>query len=158
MCSIEGIALQRGVATQVDIPTLNPLYPMIPSFALGVFPQNGRIDGDMMALRWAIMDDCLEHFGMYVIAHCTDGDSAHMTAMRRRQYGPVAKIAGSSAALVVDSNDSDDDSDDEDDNPCDTPPPASSPSLSSATETYHRQPHNQVFSFPIPSLSGGADK
>ncbi len=88
MRDMEAAALRTGVATQVDIHYLNPFDPMIPSFVLGVFPQNGRVDSDVMALRWAIIDDCLEHFGIYVIAHCADGDSAHMSAMRRRQYGP----------------------------------------------------------------------
>jgi hypothetical protein len=158
MRDIEAAALQHGIATQVDIHLLNPLDPMLPSFVLGIFPQNGRVDGDTMALRWAIVDDCLAHFGMYVLAHCADGDSAHMSAMRRRQYevGPTAAAASSSAPLQSDWNDDDDDSDCGNDDNDDS---LSSTSSSTPTSSsYHLQPRDRVLSVAVPSLTGGADK
>jgi hypothetical protein len=51
MRDIEAAALQHGIATQVDIHLLNPLDPMLPSFVLGIFPQNGRVNGEIMELR-----------------------------------------------------------------------------------------------------------
>ena len=82
---IQDLALLHGIATQADVYFLNPLDPMIPSFVLGVFPQNSRVDADTIAMRWAIIDDCLEQLGLYVIAHSADGDAAHLSAMRSRQ-------------------------------------------------------------------------
>ncbi len=42
MQSIEDVALEHGIATNVDVYLLNPLDPMLPSFVLGVFPQSDK--------------------------------------------------------------------------------------------------------------------
>ncbi len=86
MQSIEDVALEHGIATNVDVYLLNPLDPMLPSFVLGVFPQSGKVDGKVIELRWAIIEACLAHFGIYIIAFSADGDEAHLAAMHRRQY------------------------------------------------------------------------
>ncbi len=88
MAEIEALAVQHGIATQVDVLLLNPLDPLLPSFVLAVFPQSGHVNARVIATRWAIADDCLAFFGAIVLAHGSDGDEAHMRAMKERQHVP----------------------------------------------------------------------
>lgn len=98
---IQLTAQRLGIATQVDVYLLCPLDPTLPSFVLGIFPQNGRVDSDIIAMRWAIIDDCLAHFGLVVIAHCADGDSSHLSAMQRRQYSAASQSDAAAAAAAL---------------------------------------------------------
>lgn len=139
-----------GVATQANTHFLSTLDPMLPTLVLGVFPQNGRVDADTIAMRWAIEDDCIERLGAVVLAHCSDGDSSQLSAMRRRQCA-----VETAAAQQSDDNSSDSDSDvDVEDEFSDEPESMSVRSGPRLQPTYHLRPRDRVFSFSVPQLVG----
>lgn len=74
-----------GLARLVDVFLLNPLDTRLPSFVLGVFPQQSTPKHDVLIRRWSIAHRLLEKRGLCVIGHGGDGDSAQLAAMLARQ-------------------------------------------------------------------------
>lgn len=76
---------EHRLANNVDVVLLNPLDPRIPSFVLGVFPRAQRVTADVIRQMWAVAVDELDSRGLYVVAIGADGDSAHLSAMKKRR-------------------------------------------------------------------------
>lgn len=164
MQDILSLVQNFGVATQANTHFVSTLDPMLPTLVSGIFPQNGRVDADAIAMRWAIEDDCLEQLGAVMIAHCTDGDSSQLSAMRRRQYEVEMAAAThqsentSKASSVLADTDGDDD--DDDSNDCNHHSSGSLGTSSKAARsiklrpTYHLRPRDCLLSFSVPQLIG----
>ena len=76
---------EHRLANNIDVVLLNPLDPRIPSFVLGVFPRAARVTADVIQQMWAVAVDELDARGLYVVATGADGDSAHLSAMKKRR-------------------------------------------------------------------------
>ena len=76
---------EHGLANMIDVVLLNALDPRVPSYVLGLFPRAARTNADAIQQMWAVAIDELDRRGLYVIACAADGDSAHMSAMKRRR-------------------------------------------------------------------------
>ena len=88
-----------GIARLVDVFLLNPLDTRIPSFVLGVFPQQSTPKHEVLIKRWSIAYDLLDKHGLCPIAHGGDGDSAQLTAMLTRQQ--TDEIAFGSGRQII---------------------------------------------------------
>lgn len=73
-----------GIARVVDVFLLNPLDTLLPSFVLGVFPQQSTPKHEVLVERWDVAHQLLEQNGMGVLAHGGDGDSPQLSAMLTR--------------------------------------------------------------------------
>lgn len=67
-----------GIARVVDVFLLNPLDSMLPSFVLGVFPQQSTPKHEVLMERWSVAHRLLAENGTAVLAHGGDGDAAQL--------------------------------------------------------------------------------
>ena len=83
--ALEQLVKQYGFATEVDVLLLSPLDPTLPSFVLGLFPQQHLVKAQVHLRRWAVAEELLERFGMFVVMHGADGAAPHLLAQKTRQ-------------------------------------------------------------------------
>lgn len=80
---------EHRLANNIDVVLLNPMDARIPSFVVGVFPRSQRVNADVIRQMWSVAVDELDSRGLYVVATGADGDSAHLSAMKKRRVRPL---------------------------------------------------------------------
>ncbi len=128
--ALEQLVQQHGMASELDALLLCPLDPMLPSFVLAVFPQQHSVNACVHLLRWAVAEEQLARFGMFVVTHGVDGAAPHLLAEQTRQ--PRASLPSS----------------------CFDSPAQAATTLPPPLDAFHSAPRDKLIWFDVPHIDG----